>query len=372
MTHHSSQKILVISDTHFGEADALLTVRDEDDAAGRARVDGLIEWLAEQGPFKEIVLLGDIWELWTATFAQARTRSAYFLDRLASLDFGQMLYLPGNHDHHLLVQHQLVEQILALRDDLALEVPEHSQRRFDDSHLARLFPLAARDRFVVSYPDHFATVGDKNVVFHHGHHTAILHDGRAGIFSSGPLFILQRLEEIGLHELKRSDLELAGTIVFELLYAVSLGERTRTKMNNLWERYLTMKRYLAAISFVLLYPIQRWISHLDRGTVAQEVGSYEKAVARILAIAEEEHGRPLPCDAYVFGHTHRAGLVRCQNGEGQPRLLANAGTWLHEPAKRNSSSEGTFLLLDPEHVVLYRQGVDLSIRPLDIERWGRP
>ncbi|MDQ4076268.1 MAG: metallophosphoesterase [Chloroflexota bacterium] len=371
MAQAFSERILVISDIHFGEGDALLTVRDASDAEGKARVDGLVEWLSDHQPFKEIILLGDIWELWTATFAEARVLSDYFLSRLATLDFERMLFLPGNHDHHLLVQHQVVEQILAMRDDRDLEVPERTQRRFEDSHLAQLLPLEARDRFVVSYPDHFATVGDKHIVFHHGHHTAILHGGRS-VFSSGPLFILQRMEEIGLHEITRSDLELAGTIIFELLYAVSLGTRTRAKMNDLWDRFLTVKRYLAALSFSILHPIQRWISRTERGTLAQDVESYDAAVHRILALAEQEHGQPLPCDAYVFGHTHRAGIVHSVDISGRPRLLANSGTWLHEPAKANTASEGTFLIIDPAHVALYRQGDDLSIRPLDIERWPEP
>ncbi len=368
MVHPLADKILVISDLHFGESDALLQVGDASDGLGKARVEGLVEWLAECGPFKEIILLGDVWELWTSTFAEARGLSHHFFSSLATLDFGQMLFLPGNHDHHLLVQHQLVEQILAMRDDHELELPERIQRRWDDSHLSRLLPLEVRERFAVTYPDHFSRVGDKHLVFHHGHHTAIL-QGRRGVFSSGPLFVLQRLEEIGLHEMKRSDLELAGMIIFELMYAASHGRRTRSKMNDWWERFLTLKRHGSALSFALLHPIQRWISRTERGTTAQEVESYSSAVARLLLLAEEEYGQPLPCDAYIFGHTHRAGIAPCTTREGKTRFLANAGTWLHEPAKHNTASEGTFLILDPDHLSLYRQGDDLAIRPLDIRRW---
>jgi UDP-2,3-diacylglucosamine pyrophosphatase LpxH len=365
------EKILVISDTHFGEEDALLRVRGEADAAARARVDALVEWLAAQGPLKEIVLLGDIWELWTATFAEARVASDYFLSRLATLDFGQMLFLPGNHDHHLLVQHQVLEQILAMRDDRDLEVPAHVQRRFDDSYLARLLPLAARERFTVTYPDHLASVGGRYVVFHHGHHTAIL-QGNRNVFSPGPLFIMQRLEEIGLHEVTRSDLELAGTILFELMYAFSLGERTRAKMNRLWERFLTLKRRAGVAWAFLLRIVQRRVSESSRGTPAQEVGSFASAAERMLALAEQEVGEPVPCEAYIFGHTHRAGIVPVQGEQGRRFVLANAGTWLHEPAKGNAASEGTFLLLDPDQIALYRQSEDLSINSLQMEPWPDP
>lgn len=364
-----SYPILVISDVHFGEGDALLRVRDEGDAEGRARVDGLMEWLADHAPFQQIVLLGDIWELWAASFDEAVAESGYFLERLAALEAGPIVYVPGNHDHHLLVQHQLVEQILAMRDDRDLEVPARTQRRYEVSHLARLFPAHARSRFVVSYPDHFARVGGHDVVFHHGHHTVLLHEGPT-TFSWMSLFILQRMEEIGLHDVTRSDLELAGTIWFEAMYAASLGKRTRAKMNHLWERFLAVKSWFAAASTFVLHPIQWWLRQVERGTVAQEVGGYGTAVERILALAAEEHGHPIPCDAYVFGHTHRAGIVRSRDAEGRPRILANAGTWLYEPSKRNRASEGTFLLIDDQHLVLYRQGSDLSIRPLDVEPWA--
>lgn len=366
-----ANKILVISDIHFGEGHALLKVRHEQDVEGRARVDGLLEWLSDQGPFQEIVLLGDVWELWTASFEEAVAESRYFLSRLCELEAEKILFVPGNHDHHLLIQHQLVEQILTMRDDHDLEVPAQTQRSFNDSHLARLLPPEARKRFVVSYPDHFASIGNKQIVFHHGHHATILQPGPS-IFSSIPLFILRRLEEVGLHDLTRSDLELGCTIFFELMYAMSRGQRTRAKMNASWERFLTLKTSLSSLSARLLHPLERRVTQWERGTVAQDVARYTASINRLLTLAEEEHKTPIPCDAYIFGHTHRAGITRIDSPQDNPRLLANSGTWLYEPGKNNRVSEGTFLILDDAHIILYRQGADLAIRPLDIVPWPEP
>lgn len=360
MTPEPSKKILVISDTHFGEGDAML--------ASRERVDRLIEWLEAQGDFQEIVLLGDIWELWTASFQEATAESHYLLERLAALPAGRIVYLPGNHDHHLLVQHQLVEQIQALRDDRALEVPAHTQREFEDSHLSRLLPVSARARFLVSYPDYFTTIGEHPLVFHHGHHTSLLHSGPS-LFSSAPRFILQRLEEVGLHDMRRSDLELASTIFFEAMYAASLGRQTRRKMNAAWDRLLTFREHVTWLVGLMLRPLQRWVLSRERGTPEQEVNRYAPAATRSLALAEGELERPILCDGYFFGHTHRAGIGHSVDVRGAPMILANAGTWLHEPSKRNDSSEGTFLLISAEGVFLYRQWPDLSIRELDRERW---
>ena len=44
---------------------------------------------------------------------------------------------------------------------------------------------------------------------------------------------------------------------------------------------------------------------------------------RCLALAEQELGAPLPCEAYLFGHTHRAGIGRTTDREGRPLLIAN-------------------------------------------------
>ncbi len=369
MIHPSPEKICVISDLHFGESDALLRVDGEGTGSeGRARVDGLVEWLAYQGKFKQLVLLGDVWELWTASLTEAFTASHYFFSRLSDLDVAEIIYLPGNHDHHLLVQHQMVEQIMAMRDDRYLEVPAKTQRVFSDSHLARILPASLRERFTVAYPDHFAAVGGHHLVFHHGHHTAALHQ-RRDIFGSTLLFFLQRLEEIGLRDLARSDLELAGTIFFELMYAVSYGRRTRQKMNDSWERWLAFQRRFSKIGGFLLAPIRMLTFQRDRGTPTQDVTGYNEAVAHMLRLAADEHRREIPCDAFIFGHTHRAGIARSTTAEGATRLIANSGTWLYEPAKMNRSNEATFLIIDPDYMVLYRQADDLSVRPLDIEPW---
>lgn len=360
MTSALQKKILVLSDLHFGEGDALL--------ASRERVDALVEWLADRSPYQEIILLGDIWELWMGSFQEATAESAYLLRRLAELPSERIIFLPGNHDHHLLVQHQMVEQIQALRDDRALEVPARTQRQFEDSHLSRLLPASARARFVVSYPDYMTTLAGHPIVCHHGHHTAMLHSGPS-LFSSAPLFIMRRLEEVGVHEVQRSDLELASTIFFEAMYAASLGTHTRRKMNELWDRLLTLWRRVTWVLTLVLRPIQRWVSRRERGTPAHEVNTYAKAVVRCLALAEQELGAPLPCEAYLFGHTHRAGIGRTTDGAGKPLLIANAGTWLHEPMKRNARSEGTFLLLDAEGIMLYRQAPDLSVREVERQAW---
>ena len=67
--------VVVISDTHFGEDMATLGATTHDvtrRAPAAATLAYLFRALEQLGPLDEIVLLGDIWEMWGAPFALAR------------------------------------------------------------------------------------------------------------------------------------------------------------------------------------------------------------------------------------------------------------------------------------------------------------
>lgn len=352
--------IAVLSDLHFGEPFALLRTVGERAAVGRARVDALCDWLAAHGPLSALILLGDLWDLWFSSFATAREEGEYALQQLGGLPIERVVYLPGNHDHHLLLQHQLLQQITALRDDRAVEVLAHTQRDYPDSFLAPLFPLPARERLLVTYPDYAINYTGRRFVFHHGHHTAILREGRP-IFALPTRFILHRLEGIGIQDMTRSDLELAATVFFEMLYAASFSPRARVRMNQAWGHWLTWSARWSRLWGGLLRRLRLISSEAVRGTSAFDVEFFREAVQRTLELAANEHGGHYPCDVYVFGHTHRAGIVTAPDGARSGVTVINTGCWLHEPRKDNRRNEGTFLLIDPEQIGLYFQAPDLTI-----------
>ncbi|HBY96198.1 MAG TPA: hypothetical protein DEP84_19965 [Chloroflexi bacterium] len=352
--------IAVLSDLHFGEPFALLRGTGEQAAAGRARVDALCDWLAARGPLKALILLGDLWDLWFASFAMAREEGDYALQQLGALPAERLVYLPGNHDHHLLLQHQLLEQITTLRDDRAVEVLAHTQRDYTDSFLAPLFPAPAREGLLVTYPDYAIEYAGRRFVFHHGHHTSIVREGR-GIFALPTRFILQRLEGIGVQEMTRSDLELAATVFFEMLYAASFSPKTRVRMNQAWGHWLTWSARWSRLWGGLLRRLRLISTEAVRGTSAFDVEFFQDAVKRTLDLAAAEYGGSYPCDVYVFGHTHRAGIVTAEDAGHGAVTVVNSGCWLHEPRKDNRQNEGTFLLIDPQQVGLYFQAPDLTI-----------
>jgi UDP-2,3-diacylglucosamine pyrophosphatase LpxH len=350
--------IVVFSDLHFGERGALLRGGSAD-PAGRARVDALYRWLTARGPFEALIFLGDIWDLWFASFAEAREQGNYALRKLSGVPARRLVYVPGNHDHHVLVQHQLLEQITALRDDHAVEVLAHSQREYTDSFLAPLFSGASRDRLLVAYPDHVIEYGGCRLVFHHGHHTAILREG-LGLFSFVPRFILERWEGIGMQEMTRSDVELAATIFFEMVYAASLSAKTRARIHKALGHWLVWTGRWSAVWGWLLRRLRLVSSEAVRGTSAFDVEFFREATTRVLELAAKEHGGTYPCDVYVFGHTHRAGITTTRGPDGEV-IVVNSGCWLYEPRKDNRENEGTFVLIDSEQIGIYFQAPDLSI-----------
>ena len=107
-----------------------------------------------------------------------------------------------------------------------------------------------------------------------------------------------------------------------------------------------------------------------RGTSAFDVENVRHAVLRTLQLAAKEHGDHYPCDIFVFGHTHRAGITTVQTPNG-PVTAVNAGCWLRETGKNNRQNEGTFVFIDSECISIYFQAPDLTIvRQQEIELPG--
>jgi len=346
-----ARPIVVLSDTHFGEEDATLgvsplgTLRDE---GNRRRVDALVESLGKQGPFQEIVLLGDIFELWLSPATRALTEASYFFQRISALDVERIVYVVGNHDHHLLIRHIEQEEAQAIAARKGLSSPYRPQLDFHRSFLRGLFPEEARPAFLVRYPDHTIRLGDKRLIFHHGHHLACLQEG-LDFFSFAPLFIVEKLEERPLERLSRKDLERGSTIFFEAMHAIALGERTPAKINRLWDWLQLIRGGWEGLCHFLRIRLGKGGTRNRRGTEAMDIHRFDKAVERLLHMRAQELGEEVRYDAFVFGHTHRAGLF----SGGQIRL-ANAGCWLREVSKPNEENINTLLLVDRESLSLYQ------------------
>ena len=357
----AEKPVVVISDTHFGEPLATLgaTARDETRySSSLETLDVLIHALETLGPLDEIVLLGDIWEMWSCPFRLALQEAAPFLQRLCSLPVDRITYVPGNHDYHLLVQHIEYEQMTCLKRGETPPRRYRPQHTYTDSFLAGLLPEPVRDRFQVKYPDYNRVVGGRRVLFHHGHHLATLRGGE--LFSSVPMFILKRLEGVGIQTLTREELERGVSIFYEMVYAGSLGDRAADRLHDWWVRVQRWRRWWVwTVLGWMRSRLRRESSLRERGTPQVDIEHFRDAARWMLRLMDADAPHPMPPpDLLVFGHTHRSGIASVLLDDNRTSVsLVNSGCWLVETHKRNTDHVNTLAILDGAHVGVYKLGI---------------
>jgi UDP-2,3-diacylglucosamine pyrophosphatase LpxH len=306
--------------------------------------------------------------MWGSSFSLARRESEPFLTRLCALPAERIVYLPGNHDYHLLVQHIEGEQIEYLRRGETPPRRYRTQHIYPDSFLSSLLPSEARDRFTVYYPDYTRYIGGQRVLFHHGHHLATLRGG--DLFASFPMFILKQLEGVGIPTLTREDLERGVSIFYEMMYAASLGDRTSTRLNAWWSRVQRWKRWwLWAVLGRVRERLRRSSSVHERGTPQMDIGRFRDATRWLIRLMALDDPTFTPPDILVFGHTHRSGIAQVPLDPSGQLHLVNAGCWFVEPTKRNTDHVNTLAILNSAHVGVYKLG-DHGLEAREIVRFA--
>jgi UDP-2,3-diacylglucosamine pyrophosphatase LpxH len=191
-----------LSDVHFGEEDSLLTAVDEERyACDHRRPSRVLESLCAglravveanpDGRRPTLVLAGDILELAFASYSQSLATFERFAELVARPGeelFDRIIYLPGNHDHHVWEvarETKFVNEVLRERLDESLPAARHTTSCDADGavrsfmlgqvmrHVRGLHPDAPLDYPIeVVYPNLAACSEDRSrcVLFHHGHY----------------------------------------------------------------------------------------------------------------------------------------------------------------------------------------------------------
>lgn len=145
----------ILSDLHLGEPYGLL--RDQ----GVPPVLDLIQHHGE-GQLRRLVLCGDVFEMSTPESMDAVASAArmFFGQARARLHLGEVVWVPGNHDHSLLREH--LPQVL-VTDGAGVPAPR--------SLIDRLFGPGCDVPVRVAYPhlQLFCPRSGKNFIIHHGH-----------------------------------------------------------------------------------------------------------------------------------------------------------------------------------------------------------
>ena len=298
MGGQSLRRIVVLSDLHFGDESALL-VREE-------LVERLFAELGGLGDIDMLVLLGDVWDMWSTGFAAAARAGAPFFTALSAWGVPrECVLVAGNHDYHLWT----VCDERRLRREMGWEDMEEVSIPLMPGHVTEERMCLVQDLPLwMRYPLLFIEVGGKVVLLMHGHHLDFFSRSFWWAKTSWlARWILGRSRGIAL-----SDLDRLNKPFFELLTQTAHVPELRA-----WEyRFYGILRFFARL---LRFQSKSGGSPRRLTSVEKNTGEAEELLRDFLP-------GYIP-DLFVFGHTHRAGFSRILVGE-RPVLMANSGCWV--------------------------------------------
>ncbi len=290
-----------MSDTHFGDRTELL-----DDYL---LVDRLFEVFASRGPIDELILLGDVLDLWVRIETVALRLARYFVERICALEnVGRIVYVPGNHDHQVFM-HAFNDE--SDRKVMAgdLSIPRFMPARsYSTTVLAGLARHPSVTDFTVTYPFLVRKVMGKKIVLSHGHHLDFYDSsfGWARTFWLGRHYIRKREKATGgkvtLHDIEMANLPFCG--------AMSSAP---------WVPELVaggLRFYRVLNFFANVFRKDEMQHGLRRDTLIKD--NYDEIEGLLPLFGQAD------ADCFIFGHTHCPGIGRVPSSG---LLVANTGSW---------------------------------------------
>ncbi|AGL02732.1 metallophosphoesterase [Desulfoscipio gibsoniae] len=276
------------------------------------KLNALLHKIAREfGGISDLVLVGDIIDLSLASYVNCVLQAKeFFRQLLAGVLPGALVWVPGNHDHHIWMQVCEEEYIAApLREGkLPGEYPRISGPGRDTGALNRynkgvqfllgLLPIHVRERFWLAYPNYITTCGHENLLFHHGHFF-----DRTQSWIGTSLIEAQSL----------SELEVLNSAYLEFIwYGSGQSGRLSEQIENIYEEIRWIAERLGMVLDIsIMESIFKWLSGLgkrgnDRGSelepkLAERIKRYLQYIER-----ERKSVYAYPADfSLIFGHTHR-------------------------------------------------------------------
>ncbi|MCJ7744859.1 MAG: metallophosphoesterase [Actinobacteria bacterium] len=293
-------KIIAISDMHFGDETQLLN--------DRQLADRFTEVLSGRGPVEELVLLGDLLDLWVKTLVPAIREGRRFIEGIAGLDnVKKIVYVPGNHDHQVFMD-AFREEVEArvMRGDLT--TPKFMPARsYEGAIISGLARPGSDVSFSLVYPFITRLVAGREVVFTHGHHLDFYDPsfGWARTFWLSRRIIKKRRQQATLHDIEMANLPFCGAMSVAPWVPELVAEGLRFySIINFFARFFRTKTMQQSVL---------------RDTLIKE--NYDEIRGLLPLLGHPEPG------CFVFGHTHRAGIGKIPETN---ITVANAGCWTRQ------------------------------------------
>lgn len=419
-------RYVCLSDLHFGAENSILSrvvpggvIVDTTTASSVldalvAALAALVEANERKHPKPTLILNGDVLELALASDNVALMVFELFLDRIfppsgEALFDKTVLYLPGNHDHHLWEtarERQYGNLLRTLGPDVALPIPWHSTRLFPEGdprpvqaevldQLARRRPNRAGVNFRVSYPNlGLRSDDDKTVVvFNHGHFVeSIYHlmttfkdyvfpgrtepaqawDIEAENFAWIDFFwsTLGRSGEVGEDVGLVYDMLQSDTAIQKLAGHLASGIAQKMPHAGVvgwfhWLIRLALDKALKKVASIVAAserknPTTALSIDADAGLIAYLSGPLLKQLA---SEAPKRDGKLPDQVKFVFGHTHKPFVgTRVVKGLAQPVRIFNTGGWVVDTLTVEPLYGANLCLIDENLEVacvrLYNQAAD--------------
>ena len=328
-------RTVVVSDLHLGlgsEADLLRQAEMREVLA--SELDGV----------ERLVLLGDVLELRDRPLTEVLGVAApVFADLGAAIGDGEIVVVPGNHDHHL------IEDWLQRRDlsgDPALGIEQRGVP--EGGALAALAAHAAPARLTFAYPglrlrdDVYATHGhylDRHLTVPTLERLGVaLVERLLGMPAGGPDPLAPPEEPVA----EVAEYERIQAPVYAFLFALAqatVGERAggADPSVRVWQM-LSGKDSRAGrvrgwlLGSVALPGAVGVANRLGLGPVHSDLSPGAISRASVDAISEVVERLRIDAAHVIFGHTHRRGPNRDEPGwETDGTRLWNTGSWVHSP-----------------------------------------
>ena len=414
-------RYICLSDLHLGEEDSLLTninsYRDVDTASPSPTLKCLGECIREllkrnkPGAPVTLILNGDILELALSTMDKAILVFQQFLQALlpeGSVPFQEIIYIPGNHDHHLWETARESQYLNYIsRAGAKLKPPWHTTKVFmnmqgEDRLVSRLLTAAARRvdhlnnigiEILIAYPNYGVpgSNGDVNraVVFHHGHFIEKIY----AAMSRGISYVLSEYKEpTDIYRLEKENFAWIDFFwstmgrsapgvekIYEATHDANKLQiltdhiaRTVSEKHDipyLWTNWIEeivlrtlMRRFivkeLASRQERQLMEVQYTDLPLS-DSASEGLKSYIENMLCNQMIAE---ATPVPDElTFVFGHTHKPG-EKVENCSGYENgvLIFNTGGWIVESVYPAPLRGGSVIVIDEDlrtaSVRMYNEG----------------
>lgn len=410
-----------LSDTHFGEEDSLFTnlktaSTKTDPLQPSPVMIQLIKCLrnlisTNNNDVKPTLILnGDILELALATTNEAAMVFERFLELAMPKDdelFKEIIYIPGNHDHHLWElarETQYVKYFLDEPDKL-LQIPWHTTKLFIDpethptlsfmlTNLSERAPDVNKTSVKVAYPNLGLFSEDKKrcVIFTHGHFVEPLYQLMSTLKSlifpdrKKPEHIWDiEAENFAWIDFFWSTMGRSGEVgqdierIYEKMHdKEALKQLLNNMVDNLADKYdlpgwdfATAKLLKAVLGGAVnsLAGLERTLMEkplsdgAEKGLRAYFNGPVYKQIHDELEITEDNEADVLGDVTLVFGHTHKPFQEDMNFGKYPGWVnVYNTGGWIVESVNPEPLHGGSVVLLDKELNVaslsMYKESAD--------------